>query len=264
MPLVSEVCEYLDQLAPPELAEDWDNVGLLIGRRSSSVESVLTCLTLTPDVAAEALDGGCQMIVSHHPVLFRGAKRITDDSPEGKMLLQLIQSGIAVYSAHTRFDSAADGINQRLAQSLQLSDIQPIRPSDAIAGLGSGRFGQLAKPVPVTDFLNSVRAITGTNYLEYCADDASVVLVVAVACGSAAEFLSDAVAAGCDTFVTGEARFHSALEARTRGINLILSGHYASERPAMEWLAGQLDTAIPGLSARASQQESDPLRAWKL
>ena len=259
MPIVSEVCEFLDQLAPPELAEDWDNVGLLVGRQSATVRKILTCLTLTADVAQEAVDQQVQLVVSHHPVLFRGAKAIADDTSEGRMLLELIENGIAVYSAHTRFDSALQGVNQQLAESFGLTRISPLRASELLPGIGSGRTGKLAAPCVLADFLGVVRTASKADYIEYCGEHDAKVDHVGVACGSAAEFLDNAIAAGCDTFVTGEARFHSALEARDRGVNLVLLGHYSSERPAMEWLAEELGRLFPDLAASASSVERDPL-----
>ncbi len=260
MTIVSEVCRFLDQLAPPELAEDWDNVGLLVGRASTDVSRVLTCLTLTPDVANEAVEQQADLIVAHHPVLFQGAKTISDQTREGAMLLDLIERGVAVYSAHTRFDSAQQGINQRLAESFDLNNILPIRVSESLRHLGSGRSGRLAIPVTLYDFLAVVRKASGAAYLEYCGADDSPVEHVGIACGSAAEFLDNTVEAGCDTFVTGEVRFHSALEARGRGINLILMGHYSSERPAMEWLAEELGCKFAGVDVWASVNECDPVR----
>jgi dinuclear metal center YbgI/SA1388 family protein len=263
MPTVSEVCEYLDQLAPAELAEDWDNVGLLVGRQSANVDRMLTCLTLTPDVAAEALEQGFQLVAAHHPILFRGTKTISDQTREGRMLLDLIEAGVAVYSAHTRFDSALQGINQRLAEGFGLTDIGVIRPSDSIPDSGSGRAGQLPESTSLKEFLGVVCAACKAPYVEYSGDGDARVGQVGVACGSAAEFLDDAVTLGCDTFVTGEARFHSVLEARSRGINLILMGHYSSERGAMEWLAEELGQAFPGLDLKASGVECDPLKLYR-
>jgi len=260
MPFVSEVCGFLDELAPPELAENWDNVGLLIGRTSSRVNRILTCLTLTPDVAEEAVEQHAELIVAHHPVLFRGTKVVSDQSAEGRLLLGLIERGVAVYSAHTRFDSSRQGINQQLAESFALIDIAPIRPSELLPNQGGGRSGRLATPVILHEFLALVRKAAGAEYVEYCGAEDAPVEYVGVACGSAAEFLDDAAAAGCDTFVTGEARFHSALEARGRGISLILIGHYSSERPAMGWLAEELERRFAGVEVWASRKECDPLR----
>src|SRR5881392_170879 len=103
---VAAVLDFLEQFVPPSLAADWDNVGLLLGDRTAEVRRVMTCLTVTPASAAEAIEGGVQLIVTHHPVLFRAVKRLTTDTTEGKMLAGLIRAGVAVYSAHTAFDDA--------------------------------------------------------------------------------------------------------------------------------------------------------------
>ncbi|MEO2017764.1 MAG: Nif3-like dinuclear metal center hexameric protein [Fuerstiella sp.] len=262
MSTVSDVIAFLEKFAPPALAEDWDNVGLLVGREAAEARQIMTCLTVTPDVATEAVQQGIQLIVSHHPVLFRAAKKITDASSEGRMLLQLIENGVAVYSPHTSFDSAELGINQQLAESFGLSEVQPMRPHEHVEGLGSGRVGKLARRVPLTDFLGTVRSAVGSEYVEFSGSSDAPVLKVAVACGAAAEFLTDAIRLGCDTFVTGEARFHSALEARTEGINLILLGHYSSERPAVEQLAKTLAVEFTDIEIFASRSETDPLSVF--
>ncbi len=127
MPSVADLVDHLHRLAPCELAEDWDNVGLLVGERGAAVERVMTCLTVTPEVVAEAVAEKAQLIVTHHPLLFRGAKRVTSDTPEGRMLLELIRAGVAVFSAHTAFDNAKGGINDIVAGRLGLTDVRPLR-----------------------------------------------------------------------------------------------------------------------------------------
>jgi dinuclear metal center YbgI/SA1388 family protein len=126
---VAEVVNYLEQLAPAELAADWDNVGLLLGQRTAPVERVMTCLTVTPESAAEAVEARANLIVTHHPILFRGVKRLTDATPEGGMLLGLARAGVAVYSPHTAFDNTRGGINDLLARRLGLLDVVPLRHS---------------------------------------------------------------------------------------------------------------------------------------
>src|SRR5262245_16435797 len=118
MPRVADLVACLERLAPPKLSEEWDNVGLLVGDRTQPVASVLTCLTLTPDVAREAIERRVSLVVSHHPVLFRAVKRLTADDPQGRMLLDLIAARIAVYSPHTGYDSADEGINRQIAARL--------------------------------------------------------------------------------------------------------------------------------------------------
>lgn len=163
MTTVATVISLLESQCPPRLAAEWDNVGLLLGDRSSEVRRIMTCLTVTPEVAAEAVEGQVGLIVTHHPILFRAVKRLTGDSSEGRMLLQLARAGVAVYSPHTAFDNAADGINAQLARGLGLCDVAPLRRatgakqvklvvfvpdkdlakvSDAVFAAGAGRIGE--------------------------------------------------------------------------------------------------------------------------
>ncbi len=130
MPSVAAVVDFLERLAPPALAADWDNVGLLLGERMAEVRRVMTCLTVTPDSAAEAVAEGAGLIVTHHPILFRAVKRLTDAAPEGRMLLALARAGVAVYSPHTAFDDSEDGINALLAKRLGLVEVGPLRRRD--------------------------------------------------------------------------------------------------------------------------------------
>ncbi|WP_339909820.1 Nif3-like dinuclear metal center hexameric protein [Symmachiella dynata] len=364
---VSDIVRFLRQFAPPLLAEDWDNVGLLLGSGDAAVTKVMTCLTLTPDVAAEAIEQDVQLIVSHHPIMFRPIQQITDGDAQGKMLLDLIAAGIAVYSPHTSYDSAAAGINQQLAEMLDLQQIAPLRPrihasakivcfvpeahllavrqalwnhgagqvgdysqcsfaspgtgtfhgSDATspvvgeagrleqvteirlevlcpsenvsraveamlvahpyeepaydvyplaeqrADIGAGRYGVLADEITLSEFNNRVKTGLGVNHLQFVGDPTRTVRRVAMACGAAAEFLRDGHRLGCDVLLTGEARFHDCLEARHLGMALVLPGHYASERPAMERLAETLSSQFQELFVSASQIESDPLK-WDI
>src|SRR5262245_14198776 len=131
MPTVADITAALDSLLPPELAADWDNVGLLLGDPKSDVRRIVTCLTVTPVVAEEAVEVGAQLIVTHHPILFRGVKRLTTATPEGRAVLALARAGIAVYSPHTAFDNANGGINDRLAARLGLTEVRPLRHRDA-------------------------------------------------------------------------------------------------------------------------------------
>jgi dinuclear metal center YbgI/SA1388 family protein len=126
---VAAVIEFLERFAPPALAEEWDNIGLLLGDRHAPVQRMMTCLTVTPESAAEAREAGVQLIVTHHPILFRAARRLTADTPEGQMLLGLAQASVAVYCPHTAFDSAMGGINAQLARRLELREVAPLRPA---------------------------------------------------------------------------------------------------------------------------------------
>jgi dinuclear metal center YbgI/SA1388 family protein len=163
---VNDVVDYLNRFAPLDLAADWDNAGLLLGDPGAEVRTLMTCLTVTPESAAEAIDAGAQLVVSHHPVLFRPVQRLTTAAPEGRTLLALVRAGVAVYSPHTAFDNTRGGINDMLARRLDLTDVSPLRArpgprqckvvvfvpdtdlvrvSDALFAAGAGHIGQYSQ-----------------------------------------------------------------------------------------------------------------------
>lgn len=256
---VADVAAYLNELAPPALAEPWDNVGLLVGRHEQTVTRVMTCLTITPASAREAVDARAELIVSHHPLPFHALKRLTAETGEGRLLLELIAAKISVFSPHTAFDSARQGINERLARGLELTEIAPLVPGDE-PGQGAGRNGRLASPMTLEELASKVKRLLEIDHLQAVGSLSQSVARVAVACGSAGEFLAAAKAAGCDCLVTGEVRFHACLEAESLGMGLVLAGHFASERFAVDQLAAMLAETFPTLQVWASRQERDPLQ----
>jgi dinuclear metal center YbgI/SA1388 family protein len=166
MPTVGAVVRYLEEFAPPALAAEWDNVGLLLGDRESKVGKIMTCLTVTPESAEEAVAEGVSLIVTHHPILFRPVQRLTTATSEGRMLLSLIRANVAVYCPHTAFDNTREGINDLLAKRMELTDVRPLRSrdgerqvkivvfvpdsdlgrvSDALFAAGAGHIGQYSQ-----------------------------------------------------------------------------------------------------------------------
>jgi dinuclear metal center YbgI/SA1388 family protein len=263
MPTVGEVAAFLEVFAPSALAEEWDNVGLLLGDRAAPAARIMTCLTITPESAAEAVDEQVELIVTHHPLPFRALKRITTDSHEGRLLWKLIGAATSVYSPHTSFDSAPEGINQRLAEGLELVDIEVLlQKPGPVAGpvLGAGRRGRLSRPISLAEFAQRVKSFLKIDQVQAVGDAQRRVERVAIGCGSAGEFLEPAQAAGSDLLLTGETRFHTSLEAESRGMGLILAGHYATERFAVERLAEVLSREFPDAHIWASRRERDPLQ----
>ncbi len=265
MPTVADVAEMLESFAPGALAEEWDNVGLLIGQRSRSVERLMTCLTVTGVTAAEAVSRRADLIVSHHPFPFRSLKRITDETSTGQLLLELVGAGIAVYSPHTAFDSTTQGINQMLAEGLGLEAIEPMAPAvptelELVAGIG--RMGRLTQPQELGEFAERVKRFLDVAILDVVGAPQQLVGRVAIGCGSACEMLELARTKRCDTFVTGEMRFHDCLAAESYGMAAVLAGHYATERFAVERLAEVLAAEFPEIHCWASVDERDPLVRW--
>lgn len=257
---VASVCERLEAIAPLELAEHWDNVGLLVGDRARPVSRLMTCLTITPESAAEAVEAKAQMIVTHHPLPFRETRRLTSDTTVGRLLLQLIEAGIAIYSPHTALDSAREGINQQIADTLGLGNTQPlVRPHNAVGDDGSGRYGQLPQPITLEQLARMLGEPLGCVDVGIVGSRNRSVQNVGIACGSGGEFLAAAEGLDCDVLVTGETSFHNCLEAEALGMGLVLTGHFSSEVFALRDLAERLEKELEDLEVFASRREVDPI-----
>lgn len=257
---LADIIAALTAWAPLSLAEDWDNVGLLAGDPTRSIERAMTCLSITPASAAEAIDGGAQLIVTHHPFPFRPLTRITTESTVGRVLLDLLAHRIAIYSPHTALDSARSGINQRLAAGLGLSGIQPLLPASDPALPGSGRYGSIVPTTNLAALADQTKRLLQIDRVGIVGDVQLSIDRIGVACGSGGTFLAAAHRAGCQTLVTGETNFHTCLEAEALGMGLILAGHFATERFALDVLAADLAAAFPTLTVWPSRHESDPIR----
>ncbi len=255
---LSEIVRFLESLAPLSLAEDWDNVGLLVGDRRRPVARVMTCLTLTPPTVAEAVEHEADLVVVHHPLPFRPVRQITADTTVGAMLLELIAADTAVFSAHTAFDSAAEGINQRLAQGLGLRGIGPMIPTADT--LGTGRIGWFQDPTSLATLADRVKQFLGIDRVAMVGDSAREVRMLGITCGAADDLLRPAIDAGCECVLVGEARFHTCLEAEAAGVSLLLPGHFASERFALEALADVLRKQFPELKVWPARRERDPIQ----
>lgn len=261
MTTVAAIGQFLETLAPVELAESWDAVGLLAGESAGLVARLMTCLTISPRVVEEAVARRADMVVAHHPLPFRPVARLTSASYAGHLLWQLAGARIAIYSPHTAWDSSVAGINQQLAEALQLTEIAPLQAArDPLQG-GSGRRGTLREPTSVAELSQRLLPCTRHTMPAFVGDPQTLVREVAIACGSGGSFVELACSARCELLITGEASFHTCVEADARGLKLLLLGHYASERFAMEHLAQRIAAEFTALEVWASEAEYDPLRA---
>ena len=241
------------------MAEEWDNVGLLVGDAAHPVQRIMTCLTLTKGTVEEAIREAADLVIAHHPLPFKPLKRITADTTTGSLLLQLIRGNVAVYSPHTSFDSAADGINQHLAMMLRLTDIEPLVPAkNDPDGLGTGRLGHLPSPTTLGQFVAHAKHVLQANEVRVVGSPDRTVLWVGVGCGSAGSLLENARAANCDVFLTGETNLHTCYEAEAWNMGLVAAGHYATERFHVEYLADVLRHQFPTLQVWASRDEREP------
>ncbi|MBQ9968047.1 MAG: Nif3-like dinuclear metal center hexameric protein [Oscillospiraceae bacterium] len=238
---VQNILDYLQTFAPTYMKYDWDNVGLLCGSRQKEVKKILVALDPFMDVCQEAAAVGADLIVTHHPLIFRPCKAVTDDDHVGKSILFLLSHGIAAVNAHTNLDCAPGGVNDVLAKTLGLSDIEMIDPIGENYGLL--RKGSIA-PHSLETFMAHVKEKLGTPVLRYV-DAGREVRCVAVGGGSCGDEFEAAYRAGCDTLVTADVKYNHFWDAKELGINLIDAGHYYTENPITAVLAEKLRTAFP-------------------
>lgn len=248
---VNDVYGFMNELAPVDTAESWDNVGLLVGRRDRLVTRILCALDITPQVIAEADEKGAQLIVSHHPLIWDTYKFVNDTVFQQEKVLTLVEKGIAAICMHTNLDLAEDGVDDTLVEALGLNPLRHLGED------GIGHVCELKEKVPLKDFLSAVKAKLGANGLRYC-DAGKPVKRIATGCGSCGSYLMDAVKAGCDTFVTGDVKYSTFLDALGCGVNLIDAGHFSTENPVVEKLAGKLREHFPELIVETAHTISQP------
>ncbi|WP_297212413.1 Nif3-like dinuclear metal center hexameric protein [uncultured Flavonifractor sp.] len=260
MATVREIYQYLDTLAPFSLQLDFDNAGFLVGRGDGQVERLLVSLDITEEVAAEAAELGCQLIVSHHPVIFFPAKSVTDGDPTGRTLLALAEHRIAAVCAHTNLDAVWGGVNDALAQKLKLTQIEQLKQDGVDASgrpYGIGRVGNTAGvPMYAPAFAAFVKQALGANGVRYV-DARRPVRRVAVGGGACADLLKDALAMGCDTFVTADVKYNGFLDAKALGLNLIDAGHYPTEQVVVPVLAKWLSSGFPRVEVLVTRRHKE-------
>lgn len=227
---VQHIVDWLEAWAPAADAESWDRVGLQIGDPTASVQRILVTLTLTTDVVEQARALQADLIVAHHPVLFRPVTDLRWDRPQGRLLQEVVRAGVAVYASHTNADVAKDGVNALLAHRLGLVNPVPLRSHPAGDGRGMGRVGGVSQPFEASEFLQHVLESLGVTACRTAGPEPQRIERVAVMGGSGASFLADAAAAGADAFVTSDLDFHDALDARELGVWTLDVGHFATER----------------------------------
>ena len=253
MPTVREIEAALFTMAPKAGAMEWDNVGHLVGDPEAQVSRVLVSLDITQAVAEEAIAAGCQLIVSHHPVMncnWNPVQTLRPDDPQGYLLLTLLQNHVAAVCMHTNLDVAQGGVNDALAQALRLEDPGPL------SGDGIGRVGTLPAPMPLAEFAAFICRALGANGVRFV-DGGRPVCKVAVGGGACGNMGPTAIACGCDTFVTSDVKYHEFQEAEALGLNLIDAGHYPTENVVCPVLANWLQESVPDVCVLLSQRHHE-------
>ena len=231
---IKEVLSALEEFAPLPLQESWDNAGLQVGLTEAEVSGALLCLDVTERIVDEAVSRGCNLIVSHHPLLFRGLKQISDLTDVQRTVMKAIRNGVCVVSMHTNMDNARGGVNFQIAKKLELTDVAFLSSrSVGDVECGSGVVGTLQAPMAADDFVLKVKRAFGVE-CAMCNELLRRPVSKVAICGGAGDFLLDAaVAAGADAFITGEMHYHQYFGYEQR-IQICVIGHYQSEQYTTE------------------------------
>ncbi|MCL2061783.1 MAG: Nif3-like dinuclear metal center hexameric protein [Firmicutes bacterium] len=233
MPVVQDVLTLIETLAPLQnvFKDEYDNIGLLLGNRNAPLTKVLLCLDVTESVISEAIQHGAQLIVSHHPFIYAPLKAITTDTPTGRSILAAAKANLNVYSAHTNLDFSANGINDFLAQCLQLKNILPLMPYISQTE-GAGRVGDLPAAVPAAALAQTLAQLLGDAHIKIAGNPDALIRRAAVLNGGGGgdtTYIDKAMQHRADCLITADVKHHVALYAREQGFTVIEPQHYTTE-----------------------------------
>ena len=257
---MSNIIDEIEILAPLNLADSNDNVGLLVGRKDEFVSKILIALDALDEVIDEAVSIGANAIITHHPIIRDSLNRINDDTPLGRRLLRLIENKISLYSAHTNLDQTEGGINDILFDIFDLRNKEFI--CEGKPGVFAGRAGLLCEEMPLVDFARFVKEKLDLHSAIYCGESSAKVHKVGVIGGGSANlsFFEKAVTAGCDTYVTSDIKLSNARVALDIGLNLVDATHYGSEVIFATHLKNYLQSKFNNLEIFVSKINGQPFK----
>ena len=258
---VADLVQLLEQRYPPAWAEDWDRVGLVLGEPDAEVSRVLLAVDCDPATAAQAIEVGAELMLTHHPLLLRGVSSVAPTTYKGRIVHRLIRGGVGLFTAHTNGDVANPGVSDALAARLGLVDTRALVETGE--GRGHGRIGRLPTPVDLATFTRAAaHALPETLAGVRAAGELDRTVELVAVCGGAGDaFLADAARAGVDAYLTADLRHHPASEHLAgAGPALIDAAHWATERPWLDDVAAYLRAAA-GVETIVSDLDTDP---WTL
>lgn len=255
---VKDIAAAIEDFAPKSLQESYDNAGLQVGDPEMEVSAALLCLDVTEDVLNEALVRHCNMIVSHHPLLFKGLKEVTGKTATERIVIRAIIEKIAIYSADTNLDSAWEGVSHEMAHIIGMKNIKVLEPHDSECRYGLGVIGDV-KPTPKLESLRNIKEEFKVKSLKYSSQNPQLVIrKVAVCGGSGASLIKDAIAAGADIIVTGDVKYH---DFTTYGLDILIAdiGHYESELCTKDIFSRIIRERYPDFVTYFSETETNPI-----
>ncbi len=257
---IKEITDEIEKLAPLSLQEDYDNCGFQVGNPDDEATSALICFDVTPEVVHEAIKKNCNLIISHHPLIFRGLKKIIPQSDIQKTIILALQNGITIYSAHTNIDNAVGGMNAKIAEKIGLVDcgvLSPMAETD-FEQAGAGMIGNLKKPMTETDFLIHIKSTFNIPVIRHTQFLNKKVSRVAFVGGAGASFLSDAISKKADVFLTSDIKYHDFFLAENK-ILFADFGHFESEQYIKETFFDIIRKKIPNFVIQISETITNPI-----
>ena len=256
---VQDIISILEAIAPSHLQESYDNAGLIVGDPATEVTGILFCLDSTESVVEEALALGCNLVVAHHPIVFRGLKRFNGSSYVERTIMQAIRKNVAIYAIHTNLDNVyRQGVNAKIAEKLGLLDTRILLPKPGQTEIGAGMLGFLPEAMNETTFLQHVKSALHVSCVRHTALRQKPVRTVAVCGGSGSFLLSEALRAGADAFVTADFKYHEFFDAEGR---LVIAdiGHYESEQFTIELLYEIIREKFPTFALHCTKVNTNPV-----
>jgi dinuclear metal center YbgI/SA1388 family protein len=255
----SEIIKLMEKYAPAYLAEDWDNVGLMVGESDAEVSRILVALDATDAVVEEAIEKKADIIVTHHPFLFRAIKNVTDGTPVGNRIIKLIRNNISVFSAHTNLDSAQGGTNDTLAHLIGLEAIEGLADIHEEENAAMGRIGTLEKEMSFGELVERVKSAIGADRLSVCGDTDRIIKRVGICTGKGASYMAEAKAKGANVFITGDFGYHEGQTAQELDLCVIDGTHYLTEVIVVPVICEYLKNNITGVEVIASEVNGQTL-----
>lgn len=257
---IKDILSILEAVAPPHLQESYDNAGLIVGDPEAMVTGVLFCLDSTEAIVEEAVSLGCNLIVAHHPIVFRGLKRLNGSTYIERTVMKAVREHVAIYAIHTNLDNVYhQGVNAKIAEKIGLRDTRILMPKPGgNAEIGAGLLGQLPQPMAELAFLEHIKQVMQTKCVRHTALRDRPVTTVAVCGGSGSFLLPEALRAGADVFVTADFKYHEFFDAEGR---LIIAdiGHYESEQFTVELLYDIIREEFPTFALHLTKKDTNPV-----
>lgn len=247
----SVVMRAMEEFAPLSLQEAWDNAGLIVGSPDNSVRKALLTLDVTEEVVDEAIACGADIIISHHPLLFSGIKKITGKSYVERALMKAITNNILIYASHTNIDAAEGGVSYKMGEKIGLESIRPLMPS------GLGVIGELKEPQSLNRFITILKKKFEAPMVRYTEIEGKIARI-ALCGGAGAEFIENAIAAGADAYVSGDFKYHDFFKGEKR-ISLVDIGHFESEQYTLEIFYDILSKKLPNFAIQITSVNSNPI-----